>query len=72
MSRIAGAEIGIGFETGEYQGWTGAFATQNFARSGSSSVLTGVSFDDKDGDRFYDVGERLGGIAVRAVSASGA
>ncbi|MBM6594713.1 CAP domain-containing protein [Microvirga pudoricolor] len=65
-------EIGIGFETGEYQGWNGAFATQNFARSGSSSILTGVSFDDKDGDRFYDVGEGLGGIAVRAVSASGA
>jgi Ca2+-binding RTX toxin-like protein len=65
-------EIGIGFETGEYQGWNGAFVTQNFAKSGSSSILTGVGFDDKDGDRFYDVGEGLGGIAVRAVSASGA
>ena len=35
-------------------------------------ILTGVGFDDKDGDRSYDVGEGLGGIAVKAVSASGA
>ncbi|MET0743085.1 MAG: CAP domain-containing protein [Microvirga sp.] len=65
-------EIGIGFETGAYQGWTGAFATQDFARSGSAPILTGVGFDDRDGDRFYDVGEGLGGLTVKAVGASGA
>ncbi len=65
-------EIGIGFETGEYQGWTGAFATQDFARSGAVPILTGVGFDDRDGDRSYDVGEGMGGITVKAVGASGA
>ena len=64
-------EIGIGFETGEFQGWDAAFVTENFARSGSSSFLTGVAFDDKDGDKFYDPGEGLGGITVQAVSSSG-
>ncbi|MDF2812776.1 MAG: calcium-binding protein [Microvirga sp.] len=65
-------EIGIGFETGSYQGWDSAFVTQNFAHSGSRSILTGVAFDDKDGDKFYDPGEGLGGITIRAVSSSGA
>ncbi len=65
-------EIGIGFETGEFQGWNGAFVTENFGRSGSAVQLTGVSFADKDGDKFYDPGEGLAGIAVKAVSASGA
>ncbi|WP_230534150.1 CAP domain-containing protein [Microvirga roseola] len=65
-------EVGIGFETGEYKGWDGAFVTENFARSGSKVFLTGVAFDDKDTDRSYDVGEALGGIAITAVSSSGA
>ena len=46
--------------------------TENFARSGSSSFLTGVAFDDKDGEKFYDPGEGLGGITIQAVSSSGA
>ncbi len=65
-------EIGVGFEVGEYQGWQGAFVTQNFAKSGTGSFLTGVAFDDLDGDRFYDPGEGLGGLTVTAVSLSGA
>ena len=32
--------------------------------------LTGVAFDDKDGDRFYDPGEELGGLALTAVNSS--
>ena len=34
--------------------------------------LTGVAFDDRDGDRFYDVGEGLGGLTLTAVSSTGA
>ncbi len=64
-------EIGIGFETGTYQSYSSAFVTQNFARSGSSTFLTGVAFDDKDGDRFYDLDEGIGGVAVKAVGAAG-
>ena len=65
-------EIGIGFDTGPYQTWDGAFVTQNFAKSGGNVFLTGVGMDDKDGDRFYDIGEGLGGLAVTAVSSTGA
>jgi serralysin len=65
-------EIGIGFDTGAFQGWNGAFVTENFARSGSKIFLTGVALGDRDGDRFYDVGEGLGGLTVTAVGSSGA
>jgi Ca2+-binding RTX toxin-like protein len=65
-------QVGIGFATGPYQSWDGAFVTQDFAKSGTQSFLTGVAFDDKDGDHFYDPGEGLGGMTVTAVSAGGA
>jgi len=64
-------EIGIGFKTGAYQGWDAAFVTENFARSGSKAFLTGVIMDDKDGDRFYDIGEALGSVTITAVSSTG-
>jgi Ca2+-binding RTX toxin-like protein len=64
-------EIGIGLQTGDYQGWQGAFVTQNFAKTGTSLFLTGVAFDDKDDDRRYDPGEGLGSMRVKAVKAGG-
>jgi hypothetical protein len=64
-------EVGVGIESGEYKGSPGVTATQNFGRNGTTSFLTGVAFDDKDGDRFYDVGEGLGGVHVQAKSATG-
>lgn len=64
-------EVGIGFETGEYQGWQAAFVTENFARTGSGSLLTGVAYNDRDGDTSYDSGEGLAGVSVQAVSSSG-
>jgi Ca2+-binding RTX toxin-like protein len=63
-------ELGIGIEVGGYQGYTGAFVTQNFARTGTAFFITGVAFDDVDGDIFYDVGEGLGGLTVTAVNTS--
>jgi Ca2+-binding RTX toxin-like protein len=65
-------EVGLGYEIGDYGGRQAAFITENFAKSGSGSFLTGVAFDDKDGDRFYDPGEGLGGLTVTAVSSAGA
>src|SRR3712207_2709056 len=65
-------EIGFGIGLGEYKGSAGADATQNFARSGGATLLTGVAFDDKDGDRFYDPGEGLGKLDVSAKSSAGA
>jgi len=64
-------EVGLGFEVGDYRGRSSAFVTENFAKTGTDLFLTGVAFDDKDGDRFYDPGEGLGGIAVTAKTASG-
>ena len=64
-------EIGIGFEVGDFKGYQSAVATQDFAKSGTGSFLAGVAFDDKDGDRFYDVGEGLGGISIKIVGSSG-
>lgn len=57
-------EVGIGLEIGQFGSYNAAMVTQNFAKSGSNSFLTGVSYNDKDGDKFYDVGEGLGGMTV--------
>lgn len=65
-------EVGLGFEVGDYRGRSSAFVTENFAKTGSDLFLTGVAFDDKDGDRFYDPGEGLSGITITAKNSSGA
>lgn len=63
-------EIGIGFELGNFQGYDATMLTENFAKSGLKVFLVGVAFDDKDGDRFYDVGEALGGVTVKITNVS--
>ncbi len=46
--------------------------TQDFGTTyDTSPMLVGVAINDKDGDRFYDVGEGLGGITVTAQTVSG-
>lgn len=59
-------EIGIGFEVGQYSRYEGAFVTQNFARTASNPFLTGVAFDDLDGDKRYDINEGLDSFTVSA------
>lgn len=59
-------EVGIGFEAGQYGNYEGAFVTQNFARTASNAFLTGVAFDDLDGDKHYDINEGLSNFAVNA------
>ena len=64
-------EIGIGTITGEYSGYNAVMTTQNFAKSGSSTFLTGVAFDDGvTDDDFYTVGEGMGGVTVQATRQS--
>jgi hypothetical protein len=65
-------EIGIGFSTGTYQGWEGAFVTENFAVSGTRVFLTGVASHDRDADRAYDINEGIGGLTVTATNKAGA
>ncbi|SFP33220.1 Hemolysin-type calcium-binding repeat-containing protein [Nitrosomonas cryotolerans] len=59
-------EVGIGFETGQFNRSESAFVTQNFARTASDSFLTGVAFKDEDGDKRYDIGEELGHLTISA------
>jgi Ca2+-binding RTX toxin-like protein len=71
LMNAAFRETGTGLNAGEYKGSAAATLTEVFAASGSSRFLLGVAFDDADGDRFYDPGEGLGGIAVSIRPASG-
>ncbi|GLS29186.1 Carboxypeptidase regulatory-like domain-containing protein [Mesorhizobium albiziae] len=64
-------EVGLGFEVGDYRGRSSAMLTEDFGKTGTDLFLTGVAFDDRDNDRFYDLGEGLGGITVTAKNASG-
>ncbi|MBL4919347.1 CAP domain-containing protein, partial [Szabonella alba] len=46
--------------------------TQNLAsRAGYQAQLLGVVIDDQDSDRFYDIGEGMGGITVTATGTGG-
>ncbi|MBX6745669.1 MAG: CAP domain-containing protein [Acetobacteraceae bacterium] len=58
-------EIGIGLAADSGS----VYATEAFAKSGTQSFLTGVAFDDRDGDNFYDPGEGST-ILARAWAAS--
>ena len=64
-------EVGLGFEIGQFKTYQAAMLTEDFAKSGTSAFLTGVAFDDKDGDKFYDAGEQLAGVTVTATNSSG-
>jgi hypothetical protein len=64
-------EVGLGFEVGDYRGRSSGFVAENFAKTGSDLFLTGVAFDDKDGDKFYDPGEGLSGLNITAKSSTG-
>ncbi len=71
----AWSEAGIGAATGDWQdggrNYDSAFLySQSFSDRGLS-FLTGVAFDDGDGDNFYDVGEGLGGIEIKITNADG-
>lgn len=68
-------EIGVGILQGAFvsdgTSYNSAMVTQNFAFSGTKTFLTGVILDDRDGDRFYDIGEGMGGVLVEAVGQAG-
>ena len=59
-------EIGVGNDYGTYKGLAGSsYITEMFGKTGED-YLTGVAFEDKDGDAFYDMGEGMGGVRVTA------
>jgi Ca2+-binding RTX toxin-like protein len=60
-------EVGLGQELGAFtQGgstWSASMVTEVFGK-GAQAHVTGVAFADRDGDRFYDIGEGQGGVRV--------
>ena len=61
-------EIGVAQSEGTftYNGidYRSSMVTQNFALSGDRAFVTGVAFEDRDGDRFYDIGEGTGDVRI--------
>jgi serralysin len=68
-------EVGLAALMGAFtqQGITynAQMVTENFATSGTASFLTGVVLNDRDGDRFYDIGEGVGGATITASGSAG-
>ncbi len=66
------SEIGVGYDYGDYLGYSGStFVTEKFGDTGET-YLTGVVIDDTDGDEFYDIGEGQGGVQITAFNDDGA
>ncbi len=69
-------EIGVAQVEGRFtqngRTFNTSMLTENFARSGSDVFLTGVAYDDRNGNAFYGIGEGLAGIRVAANGASAA
>ncbi len=60
-------EIGISVEVGIFNGRNSAITTNKYATRGSQVFLTGVVYNDQvKADRFYTIGEGLGGVSVTA------
>ncbi len=57
-------EIGVGAAEGKFGKFNSLMVTQNFAVSGPASFVTGVAYNDTNGDNFYSIGEGQGGIAT--------
>lgn len=63
----ASREIGIGIVPSAKFGFGPFVVTQNFGRRANAKAqLLGVAFDDRNGDRTYDVGEGRGDVTVQA------
>jgi uncharacterized protein YkwD len=61
-------ELGVGQKEGNFlyngSNYLASMLTQNFAISGANYFLTGVIYEDKNNNAFYDVGEGLNGITI--------
>lgn len=57
-------EIGIGHASGDFKGYNASMITQDFGASGNTRFITGVVYDDKNGNNFFTVGEETAGRGV--------
>jgi Ca2+-binding RTX toxin-like protein len=65
-------QAGVGILSGRFanngRNWNAAMASMSFGNVfGADSWLTGVSFNDRNNNGFYDIGEGLAGVNVQAV-----
>ena len=62
-------EIGVAQVAGAFTSngttYESSMLTKNFAKSGDATFVTGVAYGDKDGDKFYGIGEGKGQIWFR-------
>ncbi|MEZ5797102.1 MAG: CAP domain-containing protein [Paracoccaceae bacterium] len=60
-------EIGIARETGQFTAygtdWNASMLTELFGSAATGPFLTGVVYDDRNGDGFYSIGEGVAGIS---------
>jgi Ca2+-binding RTX toxin-like protein len=63
------SEIGLGQVGGQFSqngtNWNASMLTSVFARSGSNVFVTGVAYNDNDGDAFYSIGEGRGAVSFQ-------
>ncbi len=57
-------EVGIGVVNGTNGSVGPQLVTQDFGNPGATTLITGVVFEDLDGDNFYDIGEGRSGVRV--------
>ncbi|NBC50033.1 MAG: DUF4214 domain-containing protein [Gammaproteobacteria bacterium] len=66
-------EAGLGILTGEFNGYNAMMLSNDYAASRSGlDFLTGVIYEDRDGDGFYTPGEGLEDVSIRAIGQQGA
>ncbi len=65
-------EVGLGAEAGPYttggRTYNSVFLTEVFGTSGSARFLTGVAYDDANGNKFYSMGEGRADVSFAAES----
>lgn len=61
-------EAGIGILTGDFSGYNAMMLTNDYATSQTGlDFLTGVIYEDRDGDAFYTPGEGIDDVLIRVV-----
>ena len=63
--REIGIGVNAGLDNGQGNTWDSLYTVQNFGRlANSTPFITGVVYQDTNGNGFYDPGEGIGGIRV--------
>jgi hypothetical protein len=64
-------EVGLGVVLGSNQGVGPQLVTQDFgSRSDTPPLVTGVIYRDRNGNRFYDIGEGVSGVSITIAGSS--